>query len=132
MLGEKKNVFVPFKDHPQFAILVDILSRKEVHHACLHVEFSAKWHAYFMKAFSQYLTNDAIPPPLRHIELIYLNAETLSKSEQTRLQEPTNRYRFLLFTQTHFLNRELEKYFHCVAIQAPTEQDKMAILKHEC
>ncbi|TAK73954.1 MAG: hypothetical protein EPO11_07710, partial [Gammaproteobacteria bacterium] len=121
---------LPFKDHPQFPILVDILSRKDVHHACLHVTFSSKWHAYFMKAFSHYLANEAIPSSLRGVELVYVNAENLA-SEQVRIQQATSQTRILFFTQQHSLPHDLEKYFQCVAISAPTELDKLAILKQQ-
>ena len=66
---------IPFQDHPQFPMLVDILSRKEKHHVFLCADFSAAMHAFLLEALSLYFTQPHIPAPLHEAELIYLNLE---------------------------------------------------------
>src|SRR5579883_754087 len=82
----KKNAIIPFKDHPQFSILVDILSRKAVHHVCLHTDFSTQWLPYFLEAFLQHLAHEPVPPMLHEVELLYLHAEHLTPLEKKQIE----------------------------------------------
>lgn len=73
----KNNAPIPFKDHQQFPIIMDILSRKECHHALLCASFPQKLRISFLEGLLKYLTYEHIPIPLRDAELIYLDIENL-------------------------------------------------------
>lgn len=83
------NTPIPFKDHYQFPILVDILSRKNCHHSLLCADMSIKTKRSYLQAFLKYLTNKHVPHPLRDAELIYLNLESVSidKAMQKIIEE---------------------------------------------
>ena len=81
----KKGIMLPFKDHPQFPVIVDILSRKNHHHALLHTDFSTSMHVVFLEALLQYLAHDRIPHQLRGAELICLNLENAPFTEIKQL-----------------------------------------------
>ncbi len=85
----KKNAVIPFKDHVRFSTLVDILSRKEFHHAILCTHFSPKMHHYLLEALLLYLTHETTPYPLRCIDLIYLDIAnlTFSKTKQKSIEK---------------------------------------------
>lgn len=97
----KKNAVIPFKDHPQFAILIDILIRKYNHHAIITTDFSAKMYSSLLEAMQQYFTNDAIPQALRSAELIYLDIET--KIRQKTLEKDFHNLRETLDTIDQYL-----------------------------
>lgn len=65
----------PFKNHPEFSILVDTLSRKDQHHVCLGANFSAQMHHFLLEALRAYLSSTTIPQSLRNAEIIYLDAK---------------------------------------------------------
>jgi len=77
----KKASSIPFKDHPQFGVLIDILSRKDNHHVVLHSEYSHRMHIAFIEALLLNLTHEHIPYPLQDSELIYLDTENLIVNE---------------------------------------------------
>lgn len=124
----KKSMALPFKDHPQFPILVDILIRKYNHHAILTTDFSTKMYPLFLEALLQYFTYETTPYFLQGAELIGLDIEL--KLKQKTLEKELHHLRekldsidkFLLIaltnatllTQNHlseddgFLRRQLE------------------------
>ena len=67
----KKNTNTAFKDHTQFPILVDMLSRKNNHHVMVHMNFSPTLYHYFFDAFLLYLTEETIPFYLRDATAIH-------------------------------------------------------------
>src|SRR5262245_11911258 len=69
----KKNTAIPFKDHLQFPILIDILARKYHHHVILRTDFSSNLYTYFMEALVSHLSQETIPYSLRCIDIIYLD-----------------------------------------------------------
>lgn len=69
----KKGAPIPFKENPQFPVLVDILSRKDSHHARLILDLMPKFHSHFLEAFLQHLSHDQTPHSLKEAELIYLD-----------------------------------------------------------
>src|SRR5688572_14343445 len=71
------NNVVPFKDHPQFALLVDSLSRKDLHHLALSTSFSLACRLAFLQAFLLHLAHDAVPRSLRHADILLLDIEQL-------------------------------------------------------
>lgn len=77
----KKNSSFPFKNHPQFPLIADILIRKYTHHAILHVNFSSHSHILFLEAFLQYLLNERTSYQLHQAELIYLDLNNLNSSK---------------------------------------------------
>lgn len=85
----KNNAPIPFKNHPQFPILVDILSRKDCHHAILFADFPDKMRVSFLEALLKHLTQESIPHPLRDAELIFLDIENLvfSKAAQKTIEK---------------------------------------------
>jgi len=84
----KKNALIPFKDHAQFPIIVDILSRRDTHHAILCTEFSANLRIYFIEALVQHLAEENIPRHLRGVDLIYLDIANVSfnKTKQKHIE----------------------------------------------
>lgn len=117
----KPNALIPFKEHPQLPVLVDILSRKNQHHALLQTEFSAKFYLSFLEALLLHLNHDFIPHPLNGAELIYLDLEnlfftpqaqkTVEKDFETLGQalDNTNKYLLLALTHADFLFAEHKK-----------------------
>lgn len=107
----KKSLTSPFKDHEQFPILVDILSRKNNHHALLQMHFSNKMHLTFLESFLQHLTHENITHTLRNAELIYLNMENVvfSITQQICIESDFQKLRdtldksdkYLLFAMTN-------------------------------
>lgn len=75
---ENKSNNFPFKDHPQFTMLVDVLSRKYKHHAVLSVDFPPNIQHFFLEAFAQHLAHEVTPTALRDIGLFYLDLENAS------------------------------------------------------
>lgn len=73
----KNNASIPFKDHPQIIILIDILSRKNNHHVILHNNFQQRLHYFFIEAFLHHLTYENIPSHFFDGKLIYLDVENL-------------------------------------------------------
>jgi ATP-dependent Clp protease ATP-binding subunit ClpA len=84
----KKNAAIPFKDNPQFPIIVDILSRKDTHHAILCIDFPANLHTYFIEAMLQHLAQETTPYHLRGVDLIYLDIAnlTIAKTRQKNIE----------------------------------------------
>lgn len=74
----KKNPSAPFKDHPQFTVLTDILSRQHRHHAILKPNFPANMYSAFLEALLLFFNNENIPSLLVNAELFYLNLNTAS------------------------------------------------------
>lgn len=85
----RKKTILPFEDHPQLPILVDILGRKEKHHVILRANFSEKMMIAFLGALAQHLANENIPPTLRNAELIYLNTEQIEQAAQNKTNKRT-------------------------------------------
>jgi hypothetical protein len=56
---------IPFKNHPQFSTITDILCRKHNHHVFLCSDFSSRSHLFFLEAISIHFKQEA--------ELIYLD-----------------------------------------------------------
>lgn len=111
----KNNAPIPFKNHLQFPILVDILSRKNCHHALLYADFPAKMRISFLEAFLQHLTHEQISQHLRDAELIFLDSETLISSAQKTFEKDVrelqdaldiaNKYQLFVLTNTQPLKR---------------------------
>lgn len=74
----KKNASVPFKEHEQFALLVDILARKNKHHAIMQIDFADNLIEAFLEAFTLHLMQEHTPAPLKAADLILLHLENLS------------------------------------------------------
>lgn len=86
---ENAPLHYPFKDHPQFPMLVDILSRKYRHHALLSVDFPTNIQPFFLEAFTQHLAHESVPPVLRQTELIFLAIEnaTIPLTKQKSVED---------------------------------------------
>jgi len=117
----KKGVALPFKDHPQFPVLVDILSRKNHHHALLCTNFSASMHVRLLEALLQHLAHDHIPYHLRGSELLYLNLENALFTEIKQLSiekdfehlreslNTSDKYLLIALTRTEIFSKEPKK-----------------------
>jgi DNA polymerase III delta prime subunit len=81
----KKMTSIPFKNHPQFQILADILSRQNHHHAIICADFSANVYISFLQALLEHLNQDSIPHPLRKTKLMCLNLENALFTEIKQL-----------------------------------------------
>lgn len=86
----KKNSAIPFKDHPQLHVVVDILSRKYNHHVVLNVDFSSKMHTPFLEALLHHLAHDNLLHRLSHVELLYLDVDYVIPSEAKRIAIKTD------------------------------------------
>jgi ATP-dependent Clp protease ATP-binding subunit ClpA len=87
-----KNASYPFKDHPQFAVITDILARKNTHHAALHADFFNQYALTFLSALAAHLQHDHLPYALRSAQILWLDIEniTLSKADQTAIEADFN------------------------------------------
>lgn len=64
---------MPFIDHPDLPGLIDILSRKNSHHAILQCHLTAKMRIAFIESLLIELQNKSTPATLRSANLYYLN-----------------------------------------------------------
>ena len=53
--ANKQHATLPFKDHPQFPLMTDIVSRKDQHHLLLFTDFPKKMQVFFLEALAQHL-----------------------------------------------------------------------------
>jgi len=81
----KKSTALPFQHHPQFSVLIDILSRKHCHHVQLKADFSPALYSAFLEALAHYLDQERVPSYLRHAELMTLNLENILFAEIKQL-----------------------------------------------
>ncbi|HLB42906.1 MAG TPA: AAA family ATPase [Gammaproteobacteria bacterium] len=72
----KKRTVIPFKNHSQFGQLVDILSRKNNHHAILDLNIPQPLYVAFIEAFIAHLSDANIPHYLQNSDCIYLDIST--------------------------------------------------------
>lgn len=117
----KKGAIMPFKDHPQFPVLVDILSRKNHHHALLSADFPSGMQTIFFEALLQHLASDHIPYHLRDAELICLNLENALFTELKQLSiekdfdvlrdslKASDKYLLIALTRTEIFLKEPKK-----------------------
>lgn len=145
----QKNDSTPFKNHPQFPNLVDILSRKHHHHVLLCADFSSNLHSTFFEALLHHLAHEQPQHYLKEASLIYLNLEHTALTELKQLAiekdfeflrellSTTGNYLFIALSRTdifakeprkpedRFLRRQLETLLshpHCrVLLLAPTK-----------
>lgn len=113
----KKNTNLAFKNHPQFPLLIDILSRKYNHNALLYAEFSARMYQSLFEALYQYLSTETVSAHLRDAEFIQIHTENFdfSTTEQSMLENDfqylrdkfaaADRYLIFIFTDSKFLTR---------------------------
>lgn len=99
------NTTIPFNEHPQFSILVDILSRKDNHHAILQVDFAPKMYVAFFEAFLQHLNTENIPELLRGTNLVLLDifSSTFSPAKQKSIVSDFEKLRDYLDKQNKLL-----------------------------
>src|SRR5579883_3116910 len=85
----KKQSVMPFKDHAQFPLLMDILSRKNTHHIFLEFDASPKLHFIFLEALLSHCYQQASPKSLREAEIIYLDTFSLlaTKTKQKTVEK---------------------------------------------
>ncbi len=76
-----KGSELAFRNHPQHAILVDILSRKYNHHAILQTDFSPRMVASFLEALLSHLHGEQTPKHLRIDEFNYVDFEACHPRE---------------------------------------------------
>jgi len=72
-----KGAELAFRNHPQHAILVDILSRRYNHHVLLRSNFSSRMVNSFLEALLAYLHSAACPANLRLETFSYLDLENI-------------------------------------------------------
>lgn len=85
----KKHATHPFKEHPKLAVLTDVLSRMQMHHANLSADFPPQMNLSFLTALLHHLHDESMPSPLRHADLLYLDTHSLtleSKAIETELK----------------------------------------------
>src|SRR5687767_12212443 len=83
----RKNGNIPFKNHPQFSILADILSRKQLHHVQIKSDFSENLYPYFFESLMIHLHQTRIPS-LHNASLVYLDSNKfLSTNRKQKIFE---------------------------------------------
>lgn len=117
--NQSSNTNFPFKNHAEFPILVDILSRKDQHHVCLGANFSKQMRHFLLEALRAYLSSNHIPNSLRNAEIIYLDAEhptlltgtkeTISKDFATLQHAITDNHCLLLAIPSELLMNDVAK-----------------------
>jgi ATP-dependent Clp protease ATP-binding subunit ClpA len=112
---KQQTAIMPFKDHPQFPLLINILSCKDNHHVILRTTLPHSRYGYLLDSFAQYLAQDNIPSPLNHIDIVHFHAEdgdlsqTQKKSMERHLlalchqSEAANKYLLIVLTSMHAL-----------------------------
>lgn len=118
----KKMGSIPFKNHPQLAMIADILSRKESHHVMLGTDFPANLQVYFLESLLQHLNQTRIPY-LHNINLVYLDInkiifvnhkqKSLSNDFLDLFESLTSNQTYILFAlsdkEISFLNSQLNQ-----------------------
>ena len=101
----KKHLALPFKDHPQFSILLDTLSRKDHHHALIQTDFSTKMLIAFLETLLLHLCQDNMPNHLRYAECIYFNYENcfLTKEKYAAIENDFQKLLTWLDVQDKYL-----------------------------
>lgn len=157
MAEDGKSSNIPFKNHPQFPLLVDVLIRKHKHHAVLQTLFSTRMILPFLHALIAHISHDHIPHHLRHTELILLDEinETNLTTILNQLNQ-SNNYLLLAIHSNHSLdylklaldkliahskcrililtNHDESHYDDCfaeIAIAKPADTDILALLKQQ-
>lgn len=94
----KKQNNIPFQQHPQFPMLIDILSRKDNHHAILHVDFAPKMYPAFFEALTLHLCDGHTPENLRGCDVIFVDIHhpILTPAKQKSLEHEFQRLYTLL------------------------------------
>lgn len=69
----QQHPFIPFENHPSFALLVDTLSRQHQHHLLLEANFHSAYYPYYLTAFAAHLMQPDTPPLLHHTPILYFN-----------------------------------------------------------
>ena len=117
----QKQSSYPFKDHPQFPALADILSRKNKHHATLCADFSPEMLTIFLEALLHYLAIHPVPAQLQHCELLLLNLENalISDIKQLAIEKEfealreklntTDKYFLIVLSRTDLFSKETKK-----------------------
>ena len=77
---------MPFVDHPDLPGLIDVLSRKNTHHALLQSDLSAKMHIAFIEALLIELRNKTTPATLQNATLYYLNLEIEISTSEIKIE----------------------------------------------
>lgn len=119
--SDNQKQTLPFKDHPQFPTLVDILSRKNQHHVLLCSELSPTIHILFFEALLQHLAHGHTPVFLRTAELMYLNLDNALVSDIKQLTiekdfealrdslDRSDNYLFVTFMRPDLLSKDAKK-----------------------
>lgn len=116
-----KNTVSPFKEHVQFPLLTDILSRMHHHHVLLRSDLSPFLLSQFLEGFSQHLTQQHIPYPLRNADILHLRLENVSLTDMKQLSierdfdllretlRASNKYLIIALTTTDLFSKEPKK-----------------------
>lgn len=158
MAEDGKSNSIPFKHHPQFPLLVDVLIRKHKHHAVLQTLFSARMVLPFLHALIAHISHDHIPHNLRHTELTLLDEinETNLAGVLRKLNQSNNYLLLAIHTTTYSLaylksaldklithprcrililtNQDESHYDDCfaqISIAKPADTDIHALLKQQ-
>ena len=148
------ETYFPFKNHAQFPILIDILSRKDNHHLCLGTYFSEHMHTFFLDALRSYLASSHTPNSLRSVELIHIhtnNHTTLQNLASLTNTAAANQHilvlalpvallsneilalqpqcRLLLLANTPAEKNRAPNHFAFLPVGNPSEMDILTILK---
>ncbi|EKD71189.1 MAG: hypothetical protein ACD_46C00257G0002 [uncultured bacterium] len=142
----------PFKDHSSFQAIIDIIARKDDHHALLRSNLSMNLYQEFMIAFVCHLSSPAetihfdlmrisssqiveinLPFDVPSQQIIFLsnaNVDLFLRKIKPFLTHPN--FRFLIWMDIHDnLNKHIEHYFSTCEINGPTTTDIAIILKEK-
>jgi hypothetical protein len=81
---DKKNLALPFKDHPQLPFLIDSLCRKHYHHLLLKADFQRLFYQAFFEALAYQCHLPSAPLVLRDAIVLCIAADVLLQHDTTR------------------------------------------------
>lgn len=82
LLASEKNSAHALKEHPQIALIIDTLSRKENHHVSLTGIQSEKVQLALLESIALHLTDGNAPQTLRNVDFIYFDAARLASNSE--------------------------------------------------
>lgn len=80
----KQELDIPFRNHPEFPVLLDALARREKHHVMIFPNFPASLYPAFIDALVQNLQQTSTPALLFGAEVIYLDINLLFSAKENK------------------------------------------------
>ncbi|MDR3490576.1 MAG: AAA family ATPase [Gammaproteobacteria bacterium] len=78
---EHKKNFIPLKNQSQIPLIIDTLSRKNIHHLILRATDSDIYNLAYLENLAQHLNEEYLPKALRDSTFIFLDLKALSLAQ---------------------------------------------------